>query len=280
MSLMRSLLVALDDTPAGTTAVTFALSLAARHGAKVAGLNVLDVGYLTAPQPGGIGSAHYKFRTDLARLKQGHERGERLAAAFLEQCATRNVKGDVVDLEGDAVEQVRNAAATHDLIVIGRDSNLHGEQPGSGLSKTVARILRENPRPLVIAPEAAGDTSRAVVAYDGSVPAARSLQLFTLLGLAAKCELHVVSVDADQERSDARARQASAYLSLHGVASRMRSIASAADPADLVIAEARSLGADLLVMGAYGHRGWKEALIGSFTTRLLSHCPTALFIHH
>ena len=85
---------------------------------------------------------------------------------------------------------------------------------------------------------------------------------------------------SEQEAADRCVRQASAYLGLYGTATVARSIASTADPAELVIAEVKSLGADLLVMGAYGHRGWREILLGSFTTRLLSECPTALFIHH
>ena len=276
---MRSVLVALDDTPAGAGAAKLALSLAARHGAAVTGVGVLDVGYLTAPEPGGVGTAYYKFKADLARLKQAHERTEQLVETFLQQCKAQNVKGDVLAVEGSPVEEVRTAAAAHDLIVIGRDSNFHGE-PTDGLAGTVERILQGSPRPLIITPNAVQDPSRIVIAYDGSIPAARALQIFTLLGLAANSEVHVISVSSTQEAADHCLRRASAYLGLYGSACVPRAIASRADPAELIIAEVRSLGAGLLMMGAYGHRGWREALLGSATTRLLSECPTALFIHH
>ena len=75
---MRSLLVALDDTPAGAGAVKFALFLATKHDAAVTGTSVLDVDYLTPREPGGIGTAYYKFKADIARLKQGHDLTERL----------------------------------------------------------------------------------------------------------------------------------------------------------------------------------------------------------
>jgi nucleotide-binding universal stress UspA family protein len=52
-----------------------------------------------------------------------------------------------------------------------------------------------------------------------------------------------------------------------------------ADPTYLVIAEVKSLGADLLMMGADGHRGWRQTVLGSCTPRLLSDCPAPLFIH-
>ena len=59
---MRSLLLALDDTPAGASASEFAMSLAAAHDASVTGVSILDVDYLTAVEPFAIGTAYYKFR--------------------------------------------------------------------------------------------------------------------------------------------------------------------------------------------------------------------------
>lgn len=276
---MRSLLLALDDTPGGGGAADCALALARRHAAAIVGVAVLDVDYLTASEPGGVGTAYYKFRTDVARLKQAHERGERLRSAFLQRCAALNVKGEVLVLEGAPSAELRTAAGAHDLIVIGRDSDLHGE-PGTGLARTVARLLRENPRPILATPGSFGDLSRVVIAYDGSVAAARCLQVYTLLGLAAGAEIQVVAVAPSQDLAGRWARSASAYLALYDVPSVVRPIAAAAEPAEVVISECRSLGADLLVMGAYGQRGWREALLGSFTTRMLAECPTALFIHH
>jgi nucleotide-binding universal stress UspA family protein len=35
-----------------------------------------------------------------------------------------------------------------------------------------------------------------------------------------------------------------------------------------------------LVMGAYGHRGFRERLFGSTTTQLVENPPCALFLYH
>src|SRR5690606_42015774 len=61
---------------------------------------------------------------------------------------------------------------------------------------------------------------------DGSVPAARSLQIFTLLGLAANCEIHVVSIAASQESADRCAQHAGAYLGLYNIAFKSHAIVS------------------------------------------------------
>lgn len=276
---MRSLLLALDDTPGGAGASTFALDLAARHNAAITGASILDIAYLTAPGPGGIGTAYFKARSDRARLQRGHDLTERLNDNFLRQCKARKLKGSVLSLEGSPSEELRAAAGAHDIIVIGHDSDLHGEAD-SGLAETVEKILHENPRPLIITPAEVREPSCIVVAYDGSVPAARSLQIFTLLGLAANCEIHVVSIAASQEIADRYAQHAGAYLELYNIAFKSHAIVSNANPADVVMDEAKARAAALIVMGAYGHRGWKETLLGSFTSRLLENCPTALFIHH
>ncbi|MGE0422240.1 MAG: universal stress protein [Reyranellaceae bacterium] len=276
---MRSLLLALDDTPAGASAMAFAVSLAAAHNASATGVCILDVDHLTAVEPFAIGTAYYKFKADVAHLKRAHELTDRLFEEFVRQCKARGVRSDILALEGRPSEELRRAAATHDLVVIGRDSDLHGES-SSGLADTVQQLLLENPRPVLIAPATARAPVRVVVAYDGSATAARMLQLFALLGLASKLETHVISIDAAQEAADRHVAQASAYLGLYDIACGTRAIASKANPAELVIAEARGLGADLIAMGAYGRRGWREALLGSFTTRMLADSPVALFIHH
>jgi nucleotide-binding universal stress UspA family protein len=276
---MRSLLLALDDTPAGASAAVVAMSLAAAHNASVTGVSILDVDYLTAVEPIALGTAHYKLKADVARLKRAHELTDRLFERFVQQCKARGVKGDILALEGRPWEELREAAAAHDLVLIGRDSDLHGES-SSGLADTVQRLLLGNPRPILIAPPTVQAPSRVVIAYDGSATAARMLQVFALLGLASKLETHVISIDATQDVADRHVAQASAYLGLYGIACGTRAIASKASPAELVVAEARALGAELIAMGAYGRRGWKEALLGSFTTRLLADSPVALFIHH
>ena len=36
----------------------------------------------------------------------------------------------------------------------------------------------------------------------------------------------------------------------------------------------------MLVMGAYGHRGWREVLVGSSTNALLGYADVPIFVGH
>lgn len=276
---MKSILVALDETESGTAAVSLSLALAKARGAAVTGATVLDTKYFTAPQAGAIGAAHYKTESDAALLQQAIARNERLLADFLAQCQAQGVDGQALALEGAPTDALREAAALHDVVAIGRDCEFHGYS-GEGIATTVERMLKNGPRPLIVTPKVVRAPARIVVTYDGSMPAARALQMFVLLGLAGDAELLVLSAEAEQAEADKRAQQACAYLGLHGLTARPLPIGSTADPAELVAEQAATFGAEMVVMGAYGHRGWREALLGSFTTRFLARCPAALFIHH
>jgi nucleotide-binding universal stress UspA family protein len=51
-------------------------------------------------------------------------------------------------------------------------------------------------------------------------------------------------------------------------------------PGEQVLAEARDEGADLLVMGGYGHRPWRELLFGGATRQIVGHSLLPVLIAH
>ncbi|MFY7780891.1 MAG: universal stress protein, partial [Tagaea sp.] len=107
--MLRNLLVALDDTPAGRAAADFAVALARVHKARLQGLAVVDVAFLTPPAPGRAGALFYKERADAARLANERARDEGVAVA-----GGRAREGErrapeerrVLEAERDVVERV------------------------------------------------------------------------------------------------------------------------------------------------------------------------------
>jgi nucleotide-binding universal stress UspA family protein len=277
--MLRSLLVALDDTPAGEAAAAYAIRLALAHRARLRGLAVIDRDFFAPPSPGRAGAMFYKERADAARLAEARARDASLSRVFVERCAREGVAAGAAVEDGAPVASLQAAANPHDAIVMGRDSDLHGEA-AEGCAATVRGLLKETPRPLIVVPAGAPAPARALVAYDGSIPSARALQLFALLGVAHGLEVHVLAVHPDLAVARARAAEAAAYLALHGTKAEAHGVDSKADPADIVAAEIRSRGIGLAAMGAYGHEGLRAKLLGSFTTKLLGGSPAALFVHH
>lgn len=278
---MRSVLAALDDTPCGGSAIRYALKFARARGARLTGIAVIDRDFLAPPEPGRIGMIELKARRDAARLAAEQQRVERLQREFLAECGAAGIAADVAILEGEPVRRLREISALHDAVVIGRDSDLHGE-PSDGGASTVSGLLRTTARPLFVVPlEGDSIESRDVlIAYDGSVPSSRTLQLFALLRLPDGARCTVLSIDRSREQAVRTAREAGAYLSLFGHAPVLEPVESASDPADVALDFVRGVKPGTLVMGAYGHSGLKERLLGSFTTKLLAGCASPLFVYH
>lgn len=277
--MLKSLLIGLDTTEASNRAESVALDLAKRHGASICGVSVIDVPFLTAPEAIPIGGAYYKFAKDVALLKQAQQQSQTVLRQFEERCRTLGVASSTAEYHGEPYEELRKAADVHDLIVIGRDVTFH---PGDHavLGDPVARLVKTLPRPLVVVPPAPPRGSVVLVAYDASLPAMRALQLHALLDLYPDAATGVIAIDRDKAEADATADRGARFLRLHGVRAEAVGVQSDDDPAQVLLSELRSYEPGLLVMGAFGHRGWREALLGSCTGTLLRQGTAPLFIYH
>jgi nucleotide-binding universal stress UspA family protein len=122
----------------------------------------------------------------------------------------------------------------------------------------------------------------AIVAWNGSRESARALaEALPLLQAAKKVGVLVVEGERQTRADPLKANDAVQHLRHHGVdAVKYRAAGEEDDVADILVEECRSLGANLLVMGSYGHSTAHELLPGSTTTRILRISPTPLLIAH
>jgi len=90
----------------------------------------------------------------------------------------------------------------------------------------------------------------------------------------------VTSIDAEQEPAARRASRAASYLRIHGYQAEANPIASRVHPAEVLRIEIADRKIATLVMGAYGHRGFRELLFGSTSNALLENPPCTLFVYH
>ncbi len=84
----------------------------------------------------------------------------------------------------------------------------------------------------------------------------------------------------DRSAATAVAERARAFLEVHGIIADLEAVESTDHPAGVLLRRASEIGARLLVMGAFGHRGFREILFGSTTRRLFDQVPVPLFIYH
>jgi nucleotide-binding universal stress UspA family protein len=130
----------------------------------------------------------------------------------------------------------------------------------------------------VIVPRELPEGHGVVVAYGGGREAARTLQTFQLLGLAAGEEIEVVSVHRDGAEAEALAHLAGEYLTAHGARHRLHPIVSSAPPAEVLLEKVRHARPRLLVMGAHGYHPLRDLFGTSVTRAVLRACPVPVFV--
>jgi len=186
---------------------------------------------------------------------------------------------DWLSFEGDPVTTLYLATETRDLVVTGHDTAFRGNvrEP---LSELVAKLLLMTPRPMVVCPDEISNADEVMIAYDGGLPAMRAVQMFALLGIGEGKRIHVVSIDPSQELTVRRTSGAATYLRAHGYEVEANPVASSVHPADVLKIEIADRKVGTLVMGAYGHRGFREILFGSTTSALVEDPPCPIFIYH
>jgi nucleotide-binding universal stress UspA family protein len=182
--------------------------------------------------------------------------------------------GSLTDVEGVSLAQLVKLGRFADLLVIGRP----GTDPDNIAPETVKAALYECARPVLIAPPRLEKQTLAsvVVAWNGSQQAARAVDYaMPFLEKAAK-----VTVVAAGDSAGLLT-----WFARHGVKAEV----IASDHHDLsgrargraLIDIARTQGAELLVMGAYGHGGLSNFLgLGGATAKVISSCPVPLLLAH
>ena len=278
-TMLRSILVGLDESPYSRCAVELAIRWARRMDAIVVGLGVIDEPAIRSPEPLPVGGSAYKEMRDEALLADARRRVESLLSQFSLRCAEAGVASKVLEDTGTPAARILLESQRYDVIILGQQTYFQFTTQDTPC-RTVYEVLKGSPRPVVTAPERLGDPGSVVVAYDGSLQAARALQAFQALGLADGQRVHLVSVHTDAAAATAATERAADFLRLHEVEAERHVVVADGSPARVILDRAVQLNAGLLVMGAYGRSAFVEFFLGSVTRTLLDECPIPMFLYH
>lgn len=277
--MLKRILVVLDGSNAARAAKRYALKLADILKAELTGVGIIDLPWITAAQPEPLGGAAFKIHRDQEVIRQTHERIQAMLAIFRTECDKNSIECHLSELEGFPATEIEGLSEEHDLIIIGKTTDFHFDLD-EDTDLTVRYIVRDNPRPIIVVTSEREIDGKVLVAYDGSMQAARALHMFLLLGLGQGHELHVVSIAKRKNEADAIAQRAKAMCQVHGVKVEAEGVASNKPPQDIIKKKAQEINASMVVMGAYGHHGIRELIFGTTTEHLLRESDVALFIHH
>ena len=167
-----------------------------------------------------------------------------------------------------------DAARFADLVVM-RGLGPHGPVDGDAMLEAV---LFDAGRPVLLSPAAAPASlfEGALIAWAGDREEIRAIGAALPL-LARMKTVEIRTIGGEEAHTDALI----AYLSHHGIAgaaSRMEPAGRSV--ADTMLAEARAMGASLLVMGGYHHSRTREAVFGGTTRQIISHVELPVLLAH
>lgn len=177
---------------------------------------------------------------------------------------------------GFAPIAVARRARFFDLVVLGRSERVIN-QPHSD---TIEETLIRSGRPVLLAPaKPPGKLGEKIaLGWNGSPESVHALT--SSLPLLEKARNVVLITLGDAADDDALPLLD--YLAAHSIAASHRKAppVKGVGPGEQLLAEARDTGADLLVMGGYGHRPWRETVFGGATRHIVGTSLLPILIVH
>ena len=276
---LNDILVYVDSTEATKARVGFAVALAKEHDAHLIGLAFAPTALLP------LYGADVGFADMSEVMESVKTQGANALQAFEARAKADGVSAEAELMQGMSEEfphDFARAARHVDLAILGQPRD---GDPLIGQYALVERCLFASGRPVIIVPalpEKPSLDGTIVAAWDGSAEAARAINdALTFLKPASRVVL-VVGVASGQD--DEQAPQTDdmiAHLERHGVtAEALRVKAGEGDIGRLLLATAKSLDADLMVMGAFHHSRWREFILGGVTLTVLEEATIPLFMAH
>ncbi len=276
----KSIVVQLDTSKRAHFRLDCAFRLAQQFGAHLSG-----VFSAFTPDPRSFyvmaGSADY-FE---AHRKFRQERHGALERTFHAELSRTGVSGRWVDCNEYASEAMPAYARCADLVVAGQDDP---NDPESFIADHFPETLvMAAGRPVLFIPYVGVFPTlgeNVVVAWNGSREATRAVHdALPFLQRAKKTTIVTLNGPKDEPRgSPIPGADIALVLARHSVKAEVAELDGIDDVplGDMLLSRVSQLGADLVVMGAYGHSQWQELVMGGATRAMLQSMTVPVLMSH
>lgn len=263
---MHSILVHGHDDPGMDDRIEVALDLARAVGGHVTVLQVTPTQDYVAMDPFG---GSYVMAESIAQLNASEAEFAARMEAHLDH---EDVPWSYEAVDGGVLASLTDPRHLADVIVVSGGAG----QQDTHLS--VASVVTAGQTPVLVVPLGVRRLvmpGPAVVAWNGSREAVRALQCAVPV-LKCASSIHIVTVG--ENPAEAPAERAAAYLGHIGLKPELILRARNGSVADTMRGILKEVDAGLLVMGAFGHSQFREALFGGVTVSFLDDLPLPILM--
>ncbi|NLV72168.1 MAG: universal stress protein [Actinobacteria bacterium] len=267
--MIKSILVPVDASAYARAALEHGVELAKLYGARVTGLYVLDIRYLEMPP-----SLDYSYTFEAVPptvvppdvMEKFKVKSERILSDFAREVEKAGLPVETRVEEGVPGQVIADMGNVHDLVVMGK----RGEYAKWGrdlLGATAESVARRSGTPVLLVEEKARPVGRALILFDGSHSANRSLKMAADLAERVPVELRVLTVDDDADRGRSTLGEARSYLEPLGLKATYSVL-----PGRVVKSVTFSLAeepADLVILGMRGHSPLRHFILGRTTEQVM-----------
>lgn len=260
---LRRLLLAYDGSTHSEGAAREAISLAKRCSSTLYVMSVIGITGQVARVPD----------MDTAEVKKQLE-------AVKAAAAKEGVKCETIIGRGDAYAKIVQEAEKRDidLIIVGRRGLnwLQKTLIGSVVSKVIGNAQRNV---LVVPGSASIGCKTVLVATDGSAHSRGAA--IAAVSLAKRCGSRLIALSVMPNESERPAAEENAnnvveQARLEGV--EAEAVTTVGKPYDSILESAEGMGADLIVMGAYGKTALKRFVMGSIVEKVVGNSGCAVLV--
>jgi nucleotide-binding universal stress UspA family protein len=282
---IAKIIVPLTGAKRDSVALATAFAAAKPSNAHVVGLLVLPDPRLSVPAMGAPLSPQI-VQNILNATEELNRAAAKAARAALEESAAtagvtivdrpekrQTVSCSYEETQGYFADMVVRAARLSDLIVVGPLTSADG----ADVNECFVDILTKTDRPVLLsAIVPAKLTDKVVIAWDGSAAASHAV-VGAMPFLTSAENVTILRVGAERKEDEENytfayktgTGELKDYLALHGVSCGERTFERGTkNTGQALLDAALSCGADLLVMGGYGHSHLREAIFGGVTAHI------------
>lgn len=261
----KNILLCLDGGKSDTQIIKIGLDLCKKLGAKAHGLTVQDILTLEGPLMYDISGAlafipQMNFLEETRKTME--ERSKNILSGFRERCEEAGVPFEETIAEGIVYKVICEQGELNDLTVLGRQG-LHYQFDKEFLGSTADRVIRHTRGPVLIVTHEVDPLKNPILAYDGSKSSNKALNTAAQLCSDLKLPLTVLHVGHDAKESSDILAKAKDYLDPYKIITKYEH--SGGNSHEEVPQYTKRHKHDLLILGARGHRGILDFILGSTT---------------